>query len=324
MNHLNVPVLLTGFNRADFFIQSLISLRELGLKQIFIALDGPRPNHEHDIAESEKIRKFLHETKSWSINMEYLVRKENLGCRYAMQEAITWFFEHVEAGIILEDDCTFHPDFIPFASEMLERFSDNPEIMHISGSNFQKGQRFGNESYYFSAMPHIWGWATWRRAWKRYDENIDLKVLDQLEGYFNNKKDINRFKREFSKAISGKLDTWGYRWINSIWKHKGLCITPSVNLITNIGFGENATHTKQEKSSLNKMPIRSLDMPFVHPHEQEINYKADNLLYKKHYKPKINYRYIKYKLLLPFIQMNLPGLYKKLELWNRKVKGRGE
>jgi len=309
----DVPILLTAFNRPELFLRNLNSLRAYGVKNLFIAIDGPRKGNTADRASCETISTLIEETIRDGIDVKTLKRSENLGCQLAMSSAITWFFNQVEYGLIIEDDCLVAPEFIAYADELLQHFKDHPSVMHISGSNFLKGKHAGNHSYYFSAIPHIWGWATWKRAWERYDPNISPDIVDQLDGYFEHKKDRERYRKEFENTASGKLDSWGYRWFYSIWKHRGLCITPHVNMVSNVGFGQKATHTTQEKNSLNSIELDEFKFPVSHPKSIEINKTADNAIYNKHYRSKMSVKSFLYTHILSMLKSRMPVTYEKLK-----------
>jgi len=309
----NVPILLTAFNRPELFQRNLNSLREYGVNQLFIATDGPRKNNSEDRASCEAIIGIIEEARRAGIHIVHLSRSENLGCQMAISGAITWFFNQVEYGIIIEDDCLVSPSFIKYSQELLECYKDHTTIMHISGSNFLNGKLAGNHSYYFSAIPHIWGWATWKRAWENYDPNISADIVDQLDGYFEHKKDRERYRKEFENTASGKLDTWDYRWFYSIWKRRGLCITPGVNMVSNIGFGEKATHTTQENNSLSAIKIEEMKFPISHPKSFEINTKADNALYNKHFRPRKSVKSVLFSHILGKLKSHMPVTYGKLK-----------
>lgn len=312
----DIPILLTAFNRPDLFRKNVNALVSYGVKKLYIAVDGPRSGYSEDRAGCEAVVGIVEQARLDGIQIELLRRSENLGCQLAMAGAISWFFGQVDCGIVIEDDCLADPAFIRFADELLKRYKDNASVMHISGSNFLDGKHAGKHSYYFSAVPHIWGWATWKRAWEQYDADIAPDIVDRLDGYFDQKHDRERFRREFEHTAAGKLDSWGYRWIYSVWKNKGFCITPEVNLVTNIGFGEKATHTTREKSSLSALSLGQMNFPLSHPNSLEINKKADNALYKKHYRPKRTLKSFMYTHVFSIIKSKMPKTYEKLKsLW---------
>ncbi len=170
----------------------------------------------------------------------------NLGCRVAVSSAIDWFFENVDEGIILEDDCLPNQSFFRFCQEMLQKYRDDERIMQISGSNLL-GQKTFNASYYFSKLNDIWGWATWRSAWSRFDINMKsfplFKEQRQIENYFEDKEVLKWLMSYFQESFDGLGSVWTSQWSYAICSQNGLTIVPTVNLVSNIGFGmSNSTH----------------------------------------------------------------------------------
>jgi hypothetical protein len=165
------PVLILAFSRPDVTAKVIEAIRAARPSRLFFAVDGPREGRE---AEREKVMQVrrLAQRVDWDCELRTLFREANLGCKVSVSQAITWFFEQVEDGIILEDDCVAHPSFFPFAADLLDRYRDDERVVMISGDNFQLGRRRTVYDYYFSRYTHIWGWATWRRAWKLYDHGM--------------------------------------------------------------------------------------------------------------------------------------------------------
>jgi hypothetical protein len=174
----------------------------------------------------------------------------------------------VEEAIILEDDCLPHPTFFRFCEELLEKYRDDERIMHISGGNFQFGQKYGRDSYYFSRYIHIWGWASWRRAWQYYDVDIKEWVVlcdkDKFLHTFSHRAERKFWKTVWDQVAVGKIDTWDYQWVFACLNKNAFGIAPSVNLVSNIGFGVDATHTNG-MSMLANMPTVAMEFPLVHP-----------------------------------------------------------
>lgn len=168
---MNCPVLFLIFNRPDTTRKVFAEIRRAKPARLYIAADGPRKERTTDIALCEQTRDIINEI-DWPCQSYTLYRKENLGCKLAVSSAINWFFEREESGIILEDDCLPHPTFFKFCEIMLERYKDDTRVMHIGGSNFQEGMIRGDGDYYYSKWTPVWGWASWRRAWKNYDVNM--------------------------------------------------------------------------------------------------------------------------------------------------------
>jgi hypothetical protein len=198
------------------------------------------------LGEEEKckqVREIVLSRIDWECEVKYLFRDENLGCGRAPADAITWFFDQEKEGIILEDDTLPNQSFFVFCQEMLSKFRDNPGIMHISGNNFQLSW-IGNESYYLSKLPHSWGWATWKRAWKKFDFELKDFNVEEVEKYFDFPK-IDNYWHNMFKLTKQELHhhVWDYQWVFANLKNNGLSVLPQKNLVSNIGFGQDSTHT---------------------------------------------------------------------------------
>lgn len=254
----NSPVLFIVFNRPDTTARILEKIIEAKPSKIYVSGDGPRTGKEQK--QTEETRKLV-ENMTENVNCDFLWRHNNLGCKKGVISAIDWFFDNEVEGIILEDDCLPHSDFFQFCDLALKKFRNNDSVMHIAGSNLLiKGGEPGNAAY-FSRLPNIWGWATWRRAWKKYDPEM-TQFDDFISG--TSLKDIvsdsalrSRYSKLFRKIYNG-VDTWDFQWTYSNIIHKGLSIIPNSNLITNIGFGNNATHSIDPNNPLANLPLEQL------------------------------------------------------------------
>jgi hypothetical protein len=262
------PVLFLIFNRPDLTRRVFERIREAQPRQLFIAADGPRPNVLSDSDLCGRTRQVV-ELVDWDCNVQTLFRETNLGCKQGVSSAINWYFEHVESGIILEDDCIPHPTFFRFCDELLDRYRDDERIMLISGDNFQQGRQQTLYSYYFSRYNHIWGWATWRRAWQFYDGDLTywptLRETPWLLDIHGNEAAATYWRDIFDRIYAGKIDSWGYPWAYSCWTQNGLAILPEINLIANIGFDKRATHTKIPNHKLTNLPYVPMRFPIRHP-----------------------------------------------------------
>jgi hypothetical protein len=274
------PILFLIFNRPDTTQSVFEEIRKQKPKHLYIAADGAR---KHVVGEPERctaVRDLVINNIDWECEVKTLFRNENLGCGLAVSEAITWFFDHVEQGIILEDDCLPHSSFFPYCEQMLEKYKDNENVFTINGSNLQGETSLSDASYSFSYYAYVWGWASWRRAWKLYD--FELKNLQEFKTKNLIKKiDIRTTFQKywipiFEQVKNKKIDTWDYQWIFSIWNHQGMNIMPNVNLISNIGFGVEATHTISSSKFQN---LVSKDIGFIsHPKNIEVNEKLDRYI----------------------------------------------
>jgi len=263
----DVPILFLVFNRPDTTGRVFEFIRSVKPSRLFVAADGPRASKAGEAALCQQTRDVT-ENVDWACEVIRLYRDENLGCKAAVSSAITWFFRSVEAGIILEDDCLPDLSFVSFCSELLERYRDDHRIMHIGGNSFQQGKQRGPASYFFSNLNHIWGWATWRRAWKLYD--VEMKSFPSftdghMKGVLDPSEEVVRYwMSNLEKTWRGEIDTWDYQWTFTLWINGGLSITPQVNLVQNIGFDERATHTKASDSPGAHLQAESLGS-LIHP-----------------------------------------------------------
>ena len=272
------PILFLIFNRPDSTKLVFESIRSIKPAKLYIAADGAR---KHKVGEDLlcKDTRSIIDLIDWECEIKTLFRNENLGCKIAVSSAIDWFFENEEQGIILEDDCLPNESFYIYCETLLNYYASDERIMHISGNNFQDGNVRGNGSYYFSNYNHIWGWATWKRAWKAY--NVDLSFLTEteietlIEKQFDTKKERLFWNNIFKKVINKTIGTWDYQWTYAVWKNNGLSILPNKNMIANIGFNNNGTHTSGvDILGLSNMKTFSISN-IKHPTKIEINKKAD-------------------------------------------------
>lgn len=282
MNSLfNTPVLFLIFNRPDTTRQVFEVIRRARPSHLFIAADGPRPNIDGEEEKCQTAQEIVKQV-DWDCEVKTLFRKENLGCKTAVSSAISWFFEHVEEGVILEDDCLPSDSFFSFCAELLEKYRNDQRVMMISGDNFQDGIKRGDASYYFSSIPWIWGWATWRRAWRLYDREMkmfpDFVRLGRMSELITDRHVRNYRWQQFIPVYEGHVDTWDYQWIYSILVNGGLTIVPNVNLIRNIGFAAESTHTCNETSKFANIPSKDLHV-IAHPPDVFPNREADQYFY---------------------------------------------
>lgn len=260
--HGCAPVLFLIFNRPETTARVFEAIARAQPRQLFVAADGPRETEDDEAKLCAEVRDIATKV-TWECELKVLFRDQNLGCKEAVQSAISWFFDHVEAGIILEDDCLPSSSFFRFCSAMLDRYSDDQRVLMVSGNNFQPaGESVRNASYYFSRIYHIWGWATWRRAWKYYDPDMQelnpALVDDVLDTIFPDENLALTWRLTFASARSGRVNTWDYPWVYSCFLQGGLSIVPALNLVTNIGFGS-GTHTTTKGAYFEEMARGELD-----------------------------------------------------------------
>lgn len=270
------------FNRLDTTKKVFEQIRKAKPPRLYISADGAREFKLDEAQKIEEVRAYILENIDWECQVKTLFRDKNLGCREAIIEAITWFFSYEKQGIILEDDCLPVQSFFWFCEEMLDYYGNDKRIWHISGDNFQNGIKYGDGSYYYSRYTHIWGWATWADRWQKYDPNLStlsqFKQQNIISMVFDNKNEQRFWLDVFDKIYQKKFMTcWDYQWSYCAFANNGLCILPNVNMISNIGFGENATHTHDLESEMANIESKEIDFPIVHPTFKVANKIADGI-----------------------------------------------
>lgn len=265
---MEIPaVLFLIFNRPDLTKMVFNRIREVRPEHLYIAADGPRKNNPTDVEKCKETRRIV-DLIDWNCEVKTLFREENLGCGQAVRSAIDWFFSQEESGIILEDDCLPDPTFFQYCAELLLRYKDVEKIGVISGDQFVKTEDL-KTSYYFTNFPHLWGWATWRRVWINYDFNMkDWPAKRQTHLIRKKTRSsyyADKWKGIFDRVHDGKIDTWDYQLVYMLWIKNQLCIAPKINLVTNVGFGTNATHTTNPKDTRYLVNSSSMSFPLSHP-----------------------------------------------------------
>ena len=273
-----VPIALIVFNRPKLTERTFAVIRAQRPQKLFLIADGPRENRPEDAEKCAEVRAIL-EKVNWPCEVYRNYSDHNLGCKYRPKTGIDWVFQHVDRAIILEDDCLPHADFFSFCQLMLERYSTDERISLVTGNNFQDGQWRGDASYYFSRYPHTWGWATWARAWQHNDSDIafwpEWKQSDQWRRFWRDRTARKYWEDIFDKVYNKNFESaWDYAWVASIWRHGGLTVTPNVNLVSNIGFGQDATHTLSANSAMADMLLGTLG-PISHPEVVSVDDSAD-------------------------------------------------
>lgn len=273
------PVLFLIFNRPDLTARVFERIREAQPRLLFVAADGPRADRDGEVELCAATRAIVDHGVDWDCEVKRLYRDANLGCKIAVSSAIDWFFANVEEGIILEDDCVPDLSFFPFCEQLLNRYRDDERIVCISGSSFQQKHAYCTESYYFSIYNHWWGWATWRRAWARYDVSMKswAGVADGnwLENWIGTPEVARYWRTFFTSVYNGSFDTWDAQWALACWLQHGLSIVPNGNLVSNIGCGVDATHTFNRDAPYSNLTSYPMTFPLIHPELVIRNYQAD-------------------------------------------------
>jgi hypothetical protein len=239
---LQIPILFLIFNRPDETRRVLVEIRRSQCSRLYVAADGPRANVPSDLDQCQYARALVGELQG-TVPVRALFRKENLGCKDAVSSAINWFFQHEEEGIILEDDCLPQPGFFDYCAWALRTYRAASDVWHVSGMGVNRGD---SASVAFTALPFIWGWATWRDRWAQYSIAIPAAqqtVREMLRTVWKSGALVDYWAEKLRAVAEGTLDTWDYQWLYTIWKNGGLSLTPPDSFVQNIGFGRDATHT---------------------------------------------------------------------------------
>ena len=258
------PVLLIVFKRPDVTQKVFARIREARPAQFFVAADGPRPDHFGEEQLCAATRQVVQQV-DWASEVKTLFRDNNLGCGRGVSSAIDWFFEHVESGIILEDDCLPSESFFSFCGQMLSHYRHDTRVVSVSGTNVLGRWKETSNAYLFSYYGGNWGWATWRRAWRLFDDRMTLWQTPAnrkyLEYVLANKAQADSVATWFNSVSGNKRpDVWDYQWFCSRLMSSGLNIVPAHNLVSNIGFGEAATHTRGSSALMN-LPRYTIELP---------------------------------------------------------------
>ncbi len=284
---LNTPVAFLIFNRPHTTERVFAEIARARPPKLLVVADGPRSDRPGEALLCAQTRAIV-ERIDWDCEVLTNFAEQNMGCKKRIASGIDWIFSQVPEAIILEDDCLPEQSFFRFCEEMLIRYRDDERVGMVSGGNLQFGRRRGDSSYYFSRYTHIWGWATWRRAWQHYDRDIELWPAFRQEGWvqqlFDRPGEQLYWEQSFELVHGSKLDTWDCSWTFASLLRGMLQIVPNVNLISNIGFGADATHTHVVGEHAN-MPTAPIDFPLAHPQFVLANTEADRFISEEQIAP---------------------------------------
>ncbi len=268
MNQLETPVAMLVFRRPDVTRRVFEAVAVARPKRLFLIADGPRPDHPEENALCEEVRSIV-TSVDWPCTVETNFADQNMGLRQRVVSGLNWVFSQAEEAIILEDDCLPDLSFFQFAQEMLTYYKNHPQIAFIGGYNLLEDDFPLPYSYYFTLTGNIWGWATWRRAWQEFDEDMhdwpEIRNEGLLHHVFPTKRIVNYWTGIFD-SMHDKTgpNSWAYRWLYTCWTRNWLSVLPGRNLVQNIGFGPEATHTTGAPEG-HRLPGHSMKFPLVHP-----------------------------------------------------------
>lgn len=275
------PVALFIFNRPEETKMLVEALRTVAPKKIFVIADGPRRNKSGEYEKCNEARNAI-ASIDWPCEIETNFSDHNLGCRERIVSGMNWLFLKTDRAIILEDDCIPTPSFFKYCDLLLERYKNAEDIGIISGTTLDSDKFDSGADYYFSNFPRVWGWATWARTWSLYDAEIsnwpDLRDTSFLSDFTATKSGVRHWRAAFDGVYSGKIDTWDYQLVFAHWLAGLKVIAPNKNLVKNIGFGPDATHTANPFSTSSNLETHELSFPLRHPNNRLINTERDNFM----------------------------------------------
>ncbi|MFB2921979.1 MULTISPECIES: glycosyltransferase family 2 protein [Aerosakkonema] len=284
MNLLSIstPIAFFIFNRPHLTKIVFDAIAKAKPKKLLVVADGPRFPEEDE--KCQNARAAVMNNIDWECEVLTNFSEPNLGCKDRVSSGLDWVFAEEEEAIILEDDCLPHPSFFRFCETLLERYRYDERVMMISGDNFQLGKSRTEYSYYYSKYTHIWGWASWKRAWQYYDVNMkswpEYKNLNLISSVCEDQLEQKYWTDIFDIVFNGGMNTWDYQWLYGCWCQNGLSILPDCNLVSNIGFGNEGTHTSYESpwAELPTSDVGNIEHPpFMVRHRDADNYTFDYL-----------------------------------------------
>lgn len=276
-------VLFLVFNRPEVTARVFHAIRAARPPRLYVAADGPRPGRADEAARCAEVRRIA-SAVDWPCDVKSLFRDINLGCERGVSSGIDWFFKHELEGIILEDDVLPVCGFFAFCDELLERYRDDDDVAMISGCNLLGGRVTPDGSYFFSRYMHVWGWASWRRAWANYDVTMKEHSAVATGKMLTHVLDRRALARQywldiFDQVRAGKVGTWDYQWVHTAWRYDQMAIIPAHNLVANLGFGCEATHTSVAPPDfVTQSPPRQIEFPLVHPARRAPEPRIDRII----------------------------------------------
>lgn len=283
---LNTAVLFLVFNRLDTTKQVFEAIRQAKPPRLYIAADGARATKEDEAEKVQAVRDYVIENIDWDCEVKTLFREKNLGCKYAVSGAITWFFENEQQGIILEDDCLPSQSFFWYCEELLEKYKEDKSVYLVSGDGRGTESFDMKEDFGFCKYPLIWGWASWASAWKDYDPEISdwptqREILPKTISSY--KPTVFFWSNIFEQMYNKEIDTWDYQFSYLLLKNKGKSIVPKFNLITNVGFGADATHTCNVNSEAANRKNYEIKLPLTHSPTSQTEEKINKFYDKQEF-----------------------------------------
>lgn len=263
---MKTPIALIVYNRPEQTRKVLACIQHAKPEKLFVIADGPSSEKEQERCRNTRE---IFDNPGWDCEIIRNFSDINLGCKERVTSGLNWLFDKCKQAIILEDDCVPDPTFFKYCEILLKNYRENSRIKMISGQSFLPSDFTYPYSYYFSRLTLIWGWATWRDRWKEMDLEMknwpELRASGWVLGLWGNQKIADEWKSKFDDVYQGGLEIWDYQWTYSVWFNDGLTIIPKKNMVSNIGFHQEATHTRNPKSKLAGLKTHQMRFPLSHP-----------------------------------------------------------
>lgn len=262
----DVPVVLLAWNRPRPTARVFAAVRAARPRRLLVSVDGPRRDVPGDAAAVARVRRIA-TAVDWPCEVSVRFADDNLGCRFGPVAGLDWAFGQVDRAVVLEDDCLPAPAFFPFCAHLLDRYAGDPTVMTIAGHRWEAPDQPDGDSYWFSRYPATWGWATWADRWRHFDLAMrqwpELRETGWLPRLVADPVAAAFWRRTFDAMVAG-MDAWDYAWLFASWRHGGLTARPAVNLVRNLGFGPDSTHTRDPAHPAAR-PAGELPWPLRHP-----------------------------------------------------------
>jgi len=275
-----LATLVIAFNRPHLLERLLPILAKQRPSPLFVAFDGPRTDVPSDRERIARGVSAVQAAVGWTDQLLIRTQERNLGVRQNVSSAISWALERADPLVILEDDCMPNASFYPFCAELLERYRDDARMGVVSGTSFCPEHVRPKESYYFSNLVNCWGWATWKRAWAHYDDAMtgwpSLATSGELDRLFTSESARGYWRKRLDRVKAERIQSWAYRWELSCWASKLWTISPSRNLVSNVGFGADAANLAWPNDPLGRRPTLELPFPLVHPAQLQVSKHIDD------------------------------------------------
>lgn len=282
---LRAPVALMVFKRPDVTRRVFEQIRAIQPTKLLVIADGHRPDRVGEIDKCTQTRKIIDEGVDWNCEVIKNYSDVNMGCKQRVSSGIKWVFEQVEEAIILEDDCLPHPTFFRFCDELLDKYRHDDRVATICGTNVVGEWKADIQNYHFSYYGGIWGWASWRRAWNDYDVEMKLwgepEAQARVKDVLCDKKQYLNRKAVFDRMYAGQIDSWDHQWSFARLLHSRLAVVPSRNLISNIGFSDEATHTNNYIKGVSELSLQEMKFPLKEPYGFAVDRGYDLQYYQK-------------------------------------------